>query len=165
MVLSDGLSAVNRAPLTKELEVWVWLLQPSEPGHFVLPRLVKLTHNSSWIMNFAVAEVTPVMITNIGYKTFIIFMIFCLLGLAWVMFVLPEVSGRNFHVRETWLTSPQLKGLTLEEIDDVFHDELAVEDRERRNRIATELGLTGPTYEMAMADDSDKKLGEVEHQA
>jgi hypothetical protein len=32
-------------------------------------------------MNFAVAEVTLVMITNIGYKTFIVLMCFYVLGL------------------------------------------------------------------------------------
>lgn len=80
----------------------------------------------NWIMNFAVAQVTPVMLTNIGYKTFIVSMCFCALGLVWIYFVLPE-----------------LKGLTLEEIDAVFADEVSAEDRLRRERLAVELGING----------------------
>ncbi|KAL4893571.1 general substrate transporter [Aspergillus ambiguus] len=78
----------------------------------------------NWIMNFAVAQVTPVMITNIGYKTFIVFMYLCVLGLAWVCFFLPE-----------------LKGLSLEEIDAVFLDEVSAEHRLRCERLAYELGV------------------------
>ncbi|KAJ5697263.1 hypothetical protein N7488_010947 [Penicillium malachiteum] len=64
----------------------------------------------NWIMNFAMAQVTSVIITNLGYKSFIVFMCFCFVGLLWVYFVLPE-----------------LKGLTLEEIDGVFADEASAE--------------------------------------
>lgn len=42
---------------------------------------------------------------------------------------------------------PELKGLTLEEIDVVFADEISSEDRLRRERIANELGV----YHMANA--------------
>lgn len=75
-------------------------------------------------MNFAVVQVTPVMLTNIGYETFIVCMCFCVLGLVWVYFVMPK-----------------LKGLSLEEIDGVFADEIWTQDRFCRERIADELGL------------------------
>jgi MFS family permease len=78
----------------------------------------------NWIMNFTVAQVTPIMITNIGYKTFIVFMCFCVVGFFWALLLLPE-----------------LKGLSLEEIDAVFKDESSAEDRERRERITREMGL------------------------
>lgn len=77
----------------------------------------------NWIMNFAVAQVTPVMITNIGYKKFIV-VCCCVIGLAWVYFVLPELNG-----------------LSLEKIDAVFADGISTEDRLRRERIADELGV------------------------
>lgn len=66
------------------------------------------------------------MIANIDYKTFIVFMYFYVLYLLWVYFVLPE-----------------LKGLTLEEIDAVFADEISAEGRLRRDRIniAVQLGV------------------------
>lgn len=78
----------------------------------------------NWIMNFTVAELMPVMITHIGYKTFIVFMYFCVLGFFWALLILPE-----------------LKGLSLEEIDSLFKDRSSAEDRERRERTGREIGL------------------------
>lgn len=78
----------------------------------------------NWIMNFTVAQVTPIMITNIGYKTFIVFMCFCVLGFFWA-----------------WLILPELKGLSLEELDAVFKDQSSAADRLRRERIANQLGV------------------------
>lgn len=51
------------------------------------------------------------MIENIGYKTYIVFMCFCLIGLLYAIFILPE-----------------LKGLTLEEVDQIFVSETPVRD-------------------------------------
>ena len=101
-----------------------WIVTAESSSLDIRAKGVAIGSAVNWIMNFAVAQVTPVMIDNIGYKTFIVFMCFCVAGLAWVFFVLPE-----------------LKGLTLEEIDGVFADEASVEDRLRRERIADELGL------------------------
>lgn len=75
-------------------------------------------------MNFTVAMVTPHMIDNIGYKTYIVFMCFCVVGFIYSVFILPE-----------------LKGLSLEEVDRVFHDESGAEDRARRERVAAQIGL------------------------
>lgn len=101
-----------------------WIITAESSPLDIRAKGVAIGSAVNWIMNFAVAEVTPVMITNIGYKTFIVFMCFFVLGLLWVYFVLPE-----------------LKGLTLEEIDGVFADEVSAEDRYRRERIADELGV------------------------
>ena len=46
----------------------------------------------NWIMNFTVAMTTPIMINNIGYKTYLVFMSFCVVGFFYAVFVLPEVS-------------------------------------------------------------------------
>lgn len=78
----------------------------------------------NWIMNFTVAEVTPVMITNIGYKTYIVFMCFCICGFIYATVILPE-----------------LKGLSLEEVDAIFKDQSGAEDRARRERVAKQIGL------------------------
>ncbi|KAK1926871.1 putative galactose transporter [Papiliotrema laurentii] len=78
----------------------------------------------NWIMNFTVAEVTPIMITNIGYKTYIVFMCFCIVGFIYAVFILPE-----------------LKGLSLEEVDAIFNDRSGAEDRARRERVAKQIGL------------------------
>ncbi|CAK9784474.1 unnamed protein product [Cutaneotrichosporon oleaginosum] len=89
---------------------------------------------TNWLNNFAVAMATPVMIENIGYKTYIVFMCFCLVGLLYAIFILPE-----------------LKGLTLEEVDHIFHDTSGAEDLARRERIAKQIGL-------------DKVARDIQHQ-
>lgn len=101
-----------------------WIVTAESSSLDIRAKGVAIGSAVNWIMNFAVAQVTPVMITNIGYKTFIVFLCFCVLGLVWVYFVLPE-----------------LKGLSLEEIDTVFADEISTEDRLRRERIAHDLGI------------------------
>jgi MFS family permease len=98
----------------------------------------------NWIMNFAVAMVTPVMLGRIGYKAFLVFMCFCALGLLWVYFVLPE-----------------LKGLTLEEIDAVFADEESMEDRIRRQRIGEELGIW-TVADVVLEDQMTDKQGDLQ---
>ncbi|RAH63510.1 putative galactose transporter [Aspergillus piperis CBS 112811] len=95
-----------------------WIITAESSSLDIRAKGVAIGSAVNWIMNFAVAQVTPVMITNIGYKTFIVFFCFCVLGLAWVYFILPE-----------------LKGLSLEEIDAVFADEISTEDRLRREQI------------------------------
>ncbi|KAB8263124.1 general substrate transporter [Aspergillus pseudonomiae] len=102
-----------------------WIVTAESSSLDIRAKGVAIGSAVNWIMNFTVAQVTPVMITNIGYKTWIVFMCFCFLGLAWVYFVLPE-----------------LKGLSLEEIDAVFADEVSAEDRHQRERIASELGVS-----------------------
>lgn len=75
-------------------------------------------------MNFTVAMVTPVMFKTIRWKTYIVFMCFCILGLLYSIFIVPE-----------------LKGKTLEDIDRVFGDSSGAEDQRRRERIAQQIGL------------------------
>lgn len=95
--------------------------------------------------NFIVGQVTPSMLTHIGYGTFVFFGVsffihlvsashlffltqaFSFLGAFFIMFFVPET-----------------KGLTLEEMDDVFGDRegLAVADQQRQNAIADRIGLT-----------------------
>jgi hypothetical protein len=64
------------------------------------------------------------MITNIGYKTYIVFMCFCICGFIYATVILPE-----------------LKGLSLEEVDAIFKDQSGAEDRARRERVAKQIGL------------------------
>jgi hypothetical protein len=75
-------------------------------------------------MNFTVALTTPVMFDNIGYGTYLVFMGFCIIGFLYSVFLLPE-----------------LKGLSLEEVDAIFKDQSGAEDRARRERIAKQIGL------------------------
>ena len=58
---------------------------------------------TQWLFNFVITKVTPSAINSIGWKTFLMFAIFCL---AMAVFV--------------WVFVPETKQLTLEEIDVVF---------------------------------------------
>lgn len=48
---------------------------------------------SQWLWTFLVVEITPVMITNIGFKTYVVFAIFNAVTVVIVFFVFPETSG------------------------------------------------------------------------
>ena len=87
----------------------------------------------NWLMNFTVALTTPVMFQNIGYGTYLVFMGFCIIGFLYSVFLLPE-----------------LKGLSLEDVDRIFKDNSGAEDRERRERVAKQIGL-------------DKAAADVQH--
>lgn len=68
------------------------------------------------------------MVDSMHYGTFIFFGLICLIGGAFIYFVVPET-----------------RNLTLEEMDEVFGDEAgnAIEDRNRLVMIYSELGLIG----------------------
>lgn len=85
---------------------------------------MSISSATNWIMNFTVAMVTPVMFNSIRWKTYIVFMCFCIVGLLYSIFILPE-----------------LKGKSLEDIDQVFGDKSGAEDQRRRERIAQQIGL------------------------
>lgn len=80
------------------------------------------------------------MVENIGYKTYIVFMVFCIIGFIYAAFVLPE-----------------LKGLTLEEVDAVFNDTSGAEDRARRVRIAEQIGLDKIAQEVQHKEGSAER--------
>jgi hypothetical protein len=75
-------------------------------------------------MNFTVALTTPIMFNTIGYGTYLVFMGFCIIGFLYSVFLLPE-----------------LKGLSLEDVDAIFNDKSGAEDRARRERVAKQIGL------------------------
>ncbi|KAK5082619.1 hypothetical protein LTR70_007537 [Exophiala xenobiotica] len=77
---------------------------------------------SNWGNNFIIGLITPPMIQNIGFGTYVFFAIFCALALVWVYFLVPETNGR-----------------TLEQMDHVFKDKTTEEEMERRRRIEAEM--------------------------
>jgi hypothetical protein len=74
---------------------------------------------TQWLFNFVITEVTPRAVHSIGWKTFLMFGIFCT---AMCLFVI-------FFVKET-------KGRTLEEMDVLFG---AVDEEQRRADVETTL--------------------------
>lgn len=88
---------------------------------------LSIAASSNWMNNFIVGQVTPSMMTHLGFGTFVFFGAFSLMGGIFVMLFVPET-----------------KGLTLEEMDAVFGDSegLGVADQERQTEIANRIGLT-----------------------
>ncbi|KAF4613524.1 hypothetical protein D9613_007804 [Agrocybe pediades] len=94
---------------------------------------ISIAASSNWMNNFIVGQVTPSMLTHISYGTFIFFGAFSLMGGLFVLFLVPET-----------------KGLTLEEMDDVFGatSGLAAKDQQRQDAIYRRLGLINDSKEM-----------------
>ncbi|KAN0093180.1 General substrate transporter [Tylopilus felleus] len=88
---------------------------------------ISIAASSNWMNNFIVGQVTPTMLAHLTFGTFIFFGVFSFLGGVFVLFCVPET-----------------KGLTLEEMDEVFSDRegLAVADQQRQNEIADRIGLS-----------------------
>ncbi|KAH7011267.1 arabinose-proton symporter [Ilyonectria destructans] len=77
---------------------------------------------SNWFNNFIIGLITPPLIQNTGFGTYIFFCVFCLFATIWVWFVIPETNGR-----------------TLEQMDEVFNDNNGQEEAARRARIEGEM--------------------------
>lgn len=82
------------------------------------------------------------------YGTFIFFGAICFIAAAFIFFLVPET-----------------KGLTLEEMDEVFGDEAgnAADDRARLDRIYTELGLMDGGHHAMDNEKMSAKEGMVTH--
>ncbi|KAF4263327.1 hypothetical protein KXW98_008610 [Aspergillus fumigatus] len=81
--------------------------------------------SANWMNNFIVGQVTPDMLQNIRYGTYIFFGIITFLGAGFIAFMVPET-----------------KQLSLEEMDVIFGSEgTAISDYERQAEISREIGL------------------------
>ncbi len=77
---------------------------------------------SNWFNNFIIGLITPPLVQNTGYGTYIFFGVFSLLSGIWSYFIVPETNGR-----------------TLEQMDDVFNDNSGEKEAARRARIEAAL--------------------------
>ena len=113
-----------------------WVL-PSEIYNFAdRSKAMSLTTSSTWICNFIIGLVTPDMIEAISYGTYLFFAAFALIAFAFAWFVILETKGKP-----------------LEEMDAVFGDTTAHEEKTWSYTIAPSLGL-----EEAEAAADDEKL-------
>ena len=80
---------------------------------------------SQWLWTFLVVEITPVMITNIGYKSYIVFAI---INFVTVPFVSPletcglRQSANATASRQVYFFYPETSQLPLEAVDLLFAD-------------------------------------------
>ncbi|KAI9047372.1 hypothetical protein LZ554_008818 [Drepanopeziza brunnea f. sp. 'monogermtubi'] len=99
-----------------------WVL-PSEIFPLsIRSKAVSVTTSTTWMCNFVIGLATPDMLATITYGTYFFFAAFCLLALAFTYFCVPETQGR-----------------TLEDMDLVFGDRDAHEEKERVRAVEAQL--------------------------
>ena len=91
---------------------------------------VAVSTGTNWLMNFIIGLITPPLIQNTNYGTYIFFAVWCLLSLLWTLWGVKETKGR-----------------TLEQMDHVFGDNSGEQDRRRRERVEADLQREGYGYE------------------
>ncbi|KAF2711337.1 general substrate transporter [Pleomassaria siparia CBS 279.74] len=106
-------------------------------------KAMSLTTSSTWMCNFIIGLVTPGMLQTIGYGTYIFFAAFALIAFVFTWFVIPETKGKS-----------------LEEMDAVFGDTTAHEEKTRLYAIAASLGLE--EAESAAYDEKEGKAVQIE---
>ncbi|KAI8305142.1 MFS glucose transporter mfs1 [Colletotrichum sp. SAR11_240] len=103
-------------------------------------KAMSITTSATWMCNFIIGLVTPDMLEKIGYGTYFFFAAFALIAFIMTYFFVPETRGKS-----------------LEEMDLVFGDTAAHEEKTRLLEIAASMGLTDVL--------SDEKLGtDVKHE-
>ncbi|KAI3393550.1 hypothetical protein diail_4141 [Diaporthe ilicicola] len=108
-------------------------------------KAMSITTSATWMCNFIIGLVTPDMLDTIGYGTYIFFAAFCLLALGFTYFFVPETRGKS-----------------LEDMDSVFGDTAAHDEKARLFNIAAELGIVD-LGRIQSAKGGDEKPAVVEH--
>lgn len=106
-------------------------------------KAMSLTTSATWMCNFIIGLVTPDMLETIGYGTYIFFAAFALIAFFFTWFFIPETKGKS-----------------LEEMDAVFGDTTAHEEKARLYAIAASLGLE--EAETAAYDEKEEKVIQLE---
>ena len=102
-------------------------------------------------MNYGITKATPLMMTHMGYGTFLFFGVATYVGVIWIFFCLPELKGRS-----------------IESMDDLFSRSLwtmwrhayPTEEEKVRQGVQDETHNKGVTYD----EEDSTKGGEVVHQ-
>lgn len=102
-------------------------------------KAMSLTTSATWMCNFIIGLVTSDMLDSWGYGTYLFFAAFCLLALGFTFFFVPETCGKS-----------------LEDMDQVFGDTAAHEEKARLFDIAADLGIIDPNQP---ASGKEEKAG------
>ena len=99
-----------------------WVL-PSEIFNLgARSKAMSITTSTTWMCNFIIGLVTPDMLATITWGTYIFFAAFCLLALAFTYWFVPETRGKS-----------------LEDMDAVFGDTAAHEEKKRLFAVVAQL--------------------------
>ncbi|KAI0091226.1 general substrate transporter [Irpex rosettiformis] len=107
---------------------------------------ISIGASSNWMNNFIVGQVTPTMLQHLGFGTFLFFGVFSFLGGLFILFFVPET-----------------KGLSLEEMDEVFGAQgLATADLQRQAEIYNRIGLSAYEHDAVPTEkyDADSYKGD-----
>lgn len=109
-------------------------------------KAMAITTSATWMCNFIIGLVTPDMLAKIGFGTYLFFAAFALIALGFTYFFIPETRGKS-----------------LEDMDVVFGDTAAHEEKTRLFNIAASIGLTEPVAVGKLDEHlAAGKVGEVE---
>lgn len=67
------------------------------PHEFIESLTSKITATTQWLFNFVVTEFTPHAISNIGWRTFLMFGIFCIANFMFVFFFIQETKRKTLE--------------------------------------------------------------------
>ena len=90
-----------------------WALPSEVYSNTTRSKGVALSSCVIWLSDFIVGVVTPSMLANIGYRTYIFFAVMCTCAGVWAFLLVPETSNKS-----------------LEEIDELFGDSVEQEERD-----------------------------------
>lgn len=70
-----------------------WVVAGEVSPNHLRPAVLSIAIGVNWLFAFTISKLTPIMLNNITYGTFLIFGICCLLMSVWTYACLPETSG------------------------------------------------------------------------
>ncbi|KAH6960136.1 general substrate transporter [Fusarium avenaceum] len=108
-------------------------------------KAMAITTSATWMCNFIIGLVTPGMLDTLGWGTYIFFAAFCFIAFFFTYFFVPETRGKS-----------------LEEMDVVFGDMAAHEEKARLMEIASSIGL-GDSFPDQKVDFIKKDSTTIEH--
>lgn len=96
-----------------------WALPSEVFSNATRAKGVALSTATVWICNFVIGVIVPPMLESAGWGTYLFFSAFCFFAVIWAYFLVPETKGKS-----------------LEEMDEVFGDRSAQEEKELMKQAA-----------------------------
>ena len=90
---------------------------------------------SQWLFNFVFSRVTPPMLANIGWKTFLVFAIFNVFDSVYAFFLIKETQGKSLEEMEVVFGS--VAALPRKDADDFGVENQAEDERQERNKVTS----------------------------
>lgn len=70
-----------------------WVVAGEVAPNHLRPAVMSIAIGVNWLFSFTISKITPIMLNNITYGTFLIFGLFCLIMAVWAWAFLPETAG------------------------------------------------------------------------